>query len=153
MNISVELAVTIASISIALIVFGLGYIERGYSERRRRTLDFILSVIAEDGEIGKANLEFAVWVAENRSFQDTAVHAEERRVIVKLLDYYDLIADTAMKGVLDKEMIVTHLGGRMRSTYLSLHDYVASRRESLERPGLYRPLEQFVKAVIHDRQV
>lgn len=144
---------TSASILVALAVFSLGYAERRSSDRRKRTLDFLLALIADDGELSRCNLQFAVWLAEGRGYVDDDIRPDERRVLVKLLDYYDLIADTAAKSVIDKELVIVHLGGRMRSTHQALGDYIAARRRQLGRPGLYRSFERFVAEAIGDRAV
>lgn len=98
-------------------------------------------------------MEFALWVKRNRLFENDDVSQDEDSVIIRLLDYYDLVADTAMRGVIDKEMIVLHLGGRMRSTYSILSNYIHHRRKKLNRNGLYLPLENFIKKYICEKDV
>lgn len=144
---------TSLSILVVLFSFIFGYLERRSSDRRKRTLEFLLKVIESDGPIHDAHLKFAAWVTASRIFEDDQVSIEDDEVIIRLLDYYDLIADTAMKKVIDKEMVVLHLGGRMRTTYSALSNYVIHRRERLGREGLYKPLEEFITQDVANRSV
>jgi hypothetical protein len=112
-----------------------------------------LKVIEGEGPIHEAHLEFASWARNNRVFENDEVSQDEDTVIIKLLDYYDLVSDTAMQGVIDKEMIILHLGGRIRSTYSILSNYIDHRRKRLNRKGLYLPLEKFIKKHICEKDV
>jgi hypothetical protein len=136
-----------------LILFFLGYLERKISNRRNRTLEFLLKVIENDGPIHTAHLRSALWVCEGRIFEDDNVSFDEDETIIRLLDYYDLIADTAMKKVIDKEMVILHLGGRMRTTYVLFSKYISQRRLRLSRDGLYKHLENFITNEIADKKI
>ncbi|MET0069965.1 MAG: hypothetical protein ABW096_07990 [Candidatus Thiodiazotropha sp.] len=144
---------TSLSILVVLFTFIFGYLERRASDRRKRTLEFLLKVIESDGPIHEAHLKFAAWAAASRVFENDQISAEDDEVIIRLLDYYDLIADTAKKKVIDKEMVILHLGGRMRTTYSILSHYVILRRERLGREGLYKPLEEFIAQDVANRSV
>ena len=145
--------ITLLSVIVVLVTFGFGYIERRSNERRQRTLEFLMKVIEGEGPIHEAHLTFASWVKNNRTFTDDEVNEEDDNVIIKLLDYYDLVADTAGRKVIDQEMIILHLGGRMRTTYSTLSGYIQSRRKRLGRSGLYLPLEKFVNNHICHKDV
>ena len=145
--------VAFLSVIVVLITFVFGYIERRSSDRRQRTLEFLLKVIEGEGPIHEAHLQFALWAKNDRVFENDEVTYDEDYIIIKLLDYYDLIADTATRGVIDKEMIILHLGGRMRSTYSILSNYIQHRRRRLNRNGLYLPLEDFIKKDICEKNV
>jgi len=145
--------VTLLSVIVVLITFVFGYMERRASDRRQRTLEFILKIIEGEGPIHEAHLQFALWAKSNRVFENDEVSHDEDNVIIKLLDYYDLIADTATQGVIDKKMIILHLGGRMRTTYSILSNYINHRRKKLNRKGLYLPLETFIKKDICESNV
>ena len=145
--------VTLLSVIVVLVTFGFGYIERRSNERRQRTLEFLMKVIEGEGPIHEAHIQFASWVKSNRTFLDDDVSIEDDNVIIKLLDYYDLVADTAIRKVIDKEMIILHLGGRMRTTYTTLSNYIHSRRKRLGRSGLYLSLEKFINNHIQQKDV
>jgi hypothetical protein len=108
---SIEGIAAIISVTIVFITFLVGYLERRNSNRRRRTLEFLLTVIVDEGPIQDVNLEFANWISEGRVFKNDEVNPEEDRLIIKLLDFYDLISDTVKRGIIDKEMTILHLGG------------------------------------------
>jgi hypothetical protein len=55
--------------------------------------------------------------------------------------------------VIDKEMVIVHLGGRMRTTYELLSNYIVHRRIRLSREGLYKNLENFITKEIADKQI
>ncbi len=145
--------ITSISILVVLITFGIGYWERRSSDRRKRTFWFLRAVIEDEGSIHEANLEFASWIRKARIFESDDVDPEEYEVIVTLLDFYDLISDAALRGVVDKEMIVSQLGGRMHSAFKMLKKYIDARRVQLGRPGLYIPFEKFVNNHIKGRDV
>jgi hypothetical protein len=107
----------------------------------------------ERGPIHQANLEFAIWISEGRVIENDRIEADDDKTIVALIDFYDLISDSAMRGVVDQEMFILHLGGRMRSAYKMVEEYIEARRESLMRPGLYEPFKRFVTERIRDREV
>ena len=140
--------ITYLSVFVVLITFIFGYMERRSGDRKQRTLDFLLKVIEGEGAIHEAHLELASWVRNSKVFENDDVSPEEDHVIIRLLDYYDLVADSATRGVIDKNMIILHLGGRMRATYTLLSNYITHRRERLARNGLYLPFEKFVKHYI-----
>ncbi|NIP57473.1 MAG: hypothetical protein GWM92_04650 [Gemmatimonadetes bacterium] len=144
---------TSASILVVLVTYCIGYLERRTSERRQRTLDFLMAVKEEEGEIHRASLDFALWISDGTVFENDEVAADVDRTIISLIDYYDITADAAMQGVIDEEMIILHMGGAMRSSYELVEDYIEARRLTLERPGLYRSLERFVAERIGDRDV
>jgi hypothetical protein len=144
---------TAASILIAFAIFVFGYLERRAGNRRQRTLDFLMTIIQNEGPVHDAHIEFATWINNGRTFGDDKVSLEEDKVLIRLLDFYDLVADTAMRGAIDKEMVILHLGGRMRTTYHALANYIQARRETLDRPGLYKLFENFVTRHINNRNV
>ena len=144
---------TSASILIALLTFVIGYLERRSSDRRRRTFEFLRVIMEEEGPIHEANLEFAIWIRNDRVIEDDNIDAEDDKIIIALIDYYDLISDSAMRGVIDQEMVILHLGGRMRSAYKMVAKYIVARRNSLNRPRLYEPFVKFVTERIKDREV
>ncbi len=148
-----EQIITYISILVVLFTFSIGYLERRSSDRRRRTFWFLRAVIEDEGNIHQANLIFAIWIRECRVFADDNVDVEEYKTIVTLLDFYDLISDAANRSVIDREMIVSQLGGRMRSAYRMLEHYINARRIQLERPKLYSPFELFVTTHIEDKEV
>ena len=143
---------TYAPIWVGMALFILGYLERWRYERRRRTQELLLSFINEEA-VNQANLEIALWVKQGRVVADDNVTANDAKVIIYLLNYFDLISDSFERGIVDKKMIILHLGGRMRSTYNMTEKYIQARRLALNRPGLYKPFENFVKERIKDREV
>ena len=144
---------TFISILILLVTFVVGYLEKYFSDRRQRTFDFLLTVMKEQGPIHQANLEFAIWIKEDRVFEDDNIEANENMIVIQLLDFYDLISDSAMRGIVDQKMIFIHLGGRMRSAYKVTKKYTEARRKRLGRPGLHKPFETFVTERIKDLEV
>jgi hypothetical protein len=144
---------TSLSILIVFVTFVVGYLERRACDRRRRTLRFLVAIIEGEGPTNRARREIATWISKGRVIEDDKVDSAEDKTIITVLDYYDVISDTATRGVIDEEMIILHLGGRMRSTYKLFAKYIDARRVTLNRPGLYRPFEKFVVERIKDREV
>lgn len=148
-----EKIVTSVSILVVLITFAIGYWERRRSDRRQRTFVFLRAVIEDEGPIHRANLQFATWLKEGRIFENDVIESGDYTTIVTLVDFYDLISDAALRRVIDEEMIISQLGGRMRSAFNMLSVYIHARRNQLGRPGLYMPFENFVKNRIKNRNV
>lgn len=144
---------TSVPILIVLVTFVVGYLERRFSDRRRRTLEFLVAIIEDEGPIHNANIEIAIWISKGRVIENDDIDSDEDKKIMTLIDYYDVISDTAMRGVVDKEMIILHLGGRMRSAYKMVAKYIEARRVTLGRPGLYKPFEDFLTKHIKNREV
>ena len=144
---------TSVSIIILFVTLVVGYLEKSSSDRRQRTFDFLLAVMEEQGPIHQANLEFAIWIREDRVFEDDNIEAEENKIVIELIDFYDLISDSAMRGIIDQKMVFIHLGGRMRSAYKITKKYIEARRKRLDRPALHKPFEKFVTERIKDREV
>ncbi len=144
---------TSVSILVVFATFVVGYLERRACDRRRRTLRFLLAMTEGEGPTNRAHLEIATWIRRGRVIEDDLVDSAEDKTIITVLDYYDVISDTAMRGVIDEEMIILHLGGRMRSTYKMLAKYIEARRKNLKRQGLYRQFQKFVVERIKDREV
>ncbi|MGJ8644059.1 MAG: DUF4760 domain-containing protein [Luteolibacter sp.] len=142
-----------ATLLVCFFTLVIGYYERVNAERRQRTMAFILEVVSGLGGLHETQLTFSQWKREGRNIKDDQVSDEDDKVIISLLDFYDLIADSASKRILDKEMIITHLGGRMRSAFEILQLYINSRRTRLKRPGLYQPFESFVRKHVFTKEV
>ena len=155
MNTDVSLgdALTAFSILTGILTFAVGYRYKNAAERRKRTFDLVLSVIEPGRPAHQVNIAFAGWLREGRTFPDDDVKPEEDEVLVALLDQYDLIADVAERRVINPEMVVVHLGGRMRSAHSALAGYISARRKRLGRPALYRSFERFVHERIGAREV
>lgn len=153
-NLSNQDIITAVSILIVFVTFIAGYLERKRYNRRQRTLEFLQSIILEDGPIFRANDQIALWAGEGRTFVSDDIDDKEAMItIVRILNYFDLIADSAIRGIIDKEMIIVHLGGRMRNTYELLSQYITARRSTLGRPDLYKPYETFVLKTMAGRSV
>jgi hypothetical protein len=135
---------TSISILIVLTTFIIGYFERRSYSRRRRTLEFLRAVIEDDGPIHQANCRVATWLGEGRVIACDELEADDDQTIITLLDYYDLVSDTATQAVIDREMVIRHLGGRMAAAHELLSAYISCRRRRLGRPELYQTLECFV---------
>jgi hypothetical protein len=112
-----------------------------------------MAVKEEKGPIREASLEFATWISRCQVLEDDDVDAHIDKTIISLIDYYDIISDAAMRGIIDEEMIIRHLGGAMRSTHKVVEKYIEARRVTLERPGLYEQFIKFVTERIKDRRV
>ena len=138
---------------IALATFLIGYIQNRNAERRRQTLDFLLTINNEEGPVHRSAMKMSALISSGIELEDDNVDKETDRVLIELLDFYDLVADSALRRIVDREMIITHLGGRMRSAYIITEKYIKARRERLDRPGLYRPFEDFVLNYVCDRDV
>ena len=143
--------ITFISILIVLATFVIGYLERRRFDRRQRTYEFLLSITEDGGNIHDANLEFALWISKGRVFENDDVERNEDKTIIRLLDWYNLVSDATIRGIIDKEMIISGLGGQMRSAYNMMEGYIVSRRNRLGRQGLYTQLETFVTRDVGNR--
>lgn len=144
---------TTSSLLIAVATFVVGFLSKRRTDRLTRTLTFIREIYERDGPIRKANLELAMWLSHKKSLHPSDLDINEEKTLVVLLDYFDLIADSANRGIVDPEMIVTHLGGKMRSIFLCANEYILSKRGMLNRPNLYNPLESFLVGHVGEREV
>ena len=138
---------------IAIISYILDNQKQRRKDKRQLTLEYLKKIIHEDGPMLEANEKVALWRVENRTFEnDLVANFEDEKTIIRILNFYDLIADSAQKKIIDEEMIVTHLGGRMKGAYLLFEGYIQERRKRLKRPRLYAPLESFISA-LNDREL
>ena len=147
-----SLAPTI-SILVAVGTFLCTFIYKMRSDRLQRTLEFLRAIYEEDGPIREANLESAMWLRSNPTFAEAELPEHREKSLIAILDYYDIVADSAARGIVDSEMIVVHLGAKMRSMYQRSEGYIERLRTQLARPGIYQPLEHFVRNVVRDREV
>jgi hypothetical protein len=136
------------SILVAIITFSIGYFHRAAANRNELTFNLMLQIIASEGPVHDANLKFAQWIRNGKNFKDDDVSPEEDEVIIRLIDFYDVVSDASIRGIVDKDMIVLHLGGRMRSAYKVVAEYIKARRARIRRPGLYRPFVRFVTEIV-----
>jgi len=144
---------TSMSILIAVFTFLVSHRSKNNSDRRRNTLDFLFSVMKDQGNICQANLQFASWILEGKVFENDNIDKNDDMTIIQLIDFYDLISDAAMENIIDKKMIILHLGGRMRSAHKIVEKYISARRNRLNRYNLYKPFETFVINHIKDSEV
>jgi len=142
-----------ASILVGIVTFSMGYFHRAAVNRNEMTFNLMLQIIASESPVHEANIKFAQWVRKGKTFKDDDVSPEEDDVIIRLMDFYDVASDAAMRGIVDKDMIVLHLGGRMRSAYEALAQYIEARRARIHRPGLYRPFVRFVTEFVENKEV
>jgi hypothetical protein len=141
------------SILVAIMTFSIGYFHRTAANRNELTFNLMLQIIASEGPVHDANLKFAKWIRNGKYFKDDDVSAEEDEVIIRLIDFYDVVSDASLRGIVDKDMIVLHLGGRMRSAYKVIAEYIKARRVKIGRPGLYRPFVKFVTEYVEKKEV
>jgi len=146
-------ALTAGSLLIAVVTFAASFLSKRRTDRLTRTLDFVRTIYEHDGPIRQANLELALWLSVEKNLDPDSLTEEDEKTLIGLIDYFDLIADSANRGIVDPEMIAIHLGGKMRSVYRQVENYIKSRREMLKRPGIYKPLEDFVVGYVGDRAV
>jgi hypothetical protein len=142
-----------ASILIGIVTFSLGYFHRVAVNRNEMTFNLMLQIIASESPVHDANIKFAQWIREGKTFKDDDVSPQEDDVIIRLIDFYDVASDAAMRGIVDKDMIVLHLGGRMRSAYQVLALYINARRARIKRPALYHSFVRFVTEYVADKEV
>lgn len=141
------------SILVAVVTFLCTFIYKMRSDRLQRTLEFLRTIYEEDGPIREANLESAMWLRSNPNFAEADLPEQREKSLIAILDYYDIVADSAARGIVDSGMIVVHLGAKMRSMYQCSQGYIERIRVKLNRPNIYQPLEQFVLNVVGDREV
>ncbi len=142
-----------ASIIIGVMTFSLGYLHQLSAKRNELTFRLMLQVIASESPVHQANLTFAQWIRDGKSFANDDVSTTEDDAIIRLIDFYDVVADASMRGIVDKQMVITHLGGRMRAAHHVVDDYIDARRKKLGRPNLYLPFETFVAEHIGTQQL
>ena len=152
-SITLKDILTAISILIAFVTFVIGYYQNRQSERQKQTLDFLLTINKERGPIHNSTLKMSSWITNGTILKDDNIDSEMDEVVIEVLDFYDLISDSALKRIVDREMIIIHLGGRMRAAYIMVNEYIKARRKRLNRPGLYQPFEEFVTKYICDRDV
>ena len=143
---------TALSVLVAIIVFIFSTLRSRIINRRQHTLT-VLALINDDNPVSRAQLEMALWIREKREIKDDNVNPEEDKTIIAILDFYDFVCHTAEKKKLDIDTVVTVIGGRMRSTYNLLWQYIQARRDRLDRKNLYAPFERFVEKHVKNRDV
>jgi len=141
-----EVLVAAASVLVAIFTYFVTTLLDRNQKRRDATFVMLRTIIFEDGPIYQANLEFARWSSQDREFPDDKIDdPEDAKTVVELMNFFDLIADSASKKVIDKGMVIAHLGGRMSTANKMFGDYIKARRDTLERDGLYKPFQDFLK--------
>lgn len=146
--------------ALSLMLAAACYVHRHRREiqagRLQRTLDFIRTVYERDGPIAQANVELANWIGSgSKPIRDGSdLTDDERNSLMRLLDFFDLISQAALQHAVDREMVVTILGGKMRSVQCEASEYIASVRQALpDRREIYKPYEDFVNFHVGDRPV
>lgn len=147
-------SLTAGSLLIAVGTFAFGYVNQKRTERLARTMQFLRAIYEDEGPIRKANSETAALLSSDAALKPVKELPDEQRQSVDvIMDYFDLISDSAQRKIIDQDMIVIHLGGKMRSVYNWNADYITFLREKLGRKAIYNPYETFVKQVVAGREV
>lgn len=141
----IEIIIAAISVFVGIGTFVLTTWYKRLQNRRDATFEMLRTIIFESGPIYEANLKFAMWCSEGRSFPDDRIaDPEDARTVIELLNFFDLIADSATRKIIDKTMVIAHLGGRMKTALALFDGYIKARRVTLERQFLYKSLETFL---------
>jgi len=78
------------------------------ADRLERTLDFIRTVYEREGPIHQANMQLAHWLGDgSKKLGDASELSEDKlSVLIRLLDFFDLMSQAAIQNSLDAEMVV-----------------------------------------------
>lgn len=106
-------------------------------ERRQNTFN-LLSRIFEEGPVAEARITMARWIAANRTFENDEVTAEDERVILVLIDFYEFMCEGAMRRVVDWRLLNQESGGRMERAYHVVRGYENARQKRLTQASLAR---------------
>lgn len=137
---------TAASVVVAIVVYVFGYRERLIFERRQNTIN-LLSEIFRDGPVQEGHAQIVRWIVEKKQIESDRLPEQEEKLLIPLLEFYDFISDAALNGVIDKELVILHRGGGMRSAHALVKNYIRDRKTTLGRPNVFAPFEQFVDEV------
>ena len=151
--------------------------ERDLTLSRRQHTLALVSLMNQEGPVFRGQQELALWIRDDRILDHDDVPDEDDRRIIAVLDFYDFLSlllnqstearardgatrrsagpdhDAAMRDwrVIDADIVVSLLGGRMKATWRMLEGYVRARRDRLGRPQLYAPFEGAYVAHLRDR--
>lgn len=137
------MALTTASILVAIGLGIVGYLHARHLSRRSHTVT-LLSMISSSDRI--ANSEFSMTRLINSGTRlDGAIDDETDRFVINLLDFYEFLATSWACGSVDGDILLHVRGGAMSRAFDVCERYISDRRQSLQAPNLYKNLEDLVK--------
>lgn len=113
-------------------------------DRRQRTFEMLRDIIIVEGPIFKHYSKFENWLTHDRQFEDHNLNDADNQIIYELLSFFNILADCAMRNIIEEEMVVYHVGGRMRQAHYMLTKYIIARRKNHNRPHMYSRFVKFV---------
>ncbi len=145
---------TFLSILFSVFIFLLGLQFGKYQERRAHTIDVVLSIFTSDS-LAEANTKMAKLNLQARNKEiviDGNISGDDDATIITILDFYEFLCQGMFEGSLNKRALKEIRGGAMKTTYEVCKQYIAERRQLLNRPRLYWAFESFIENEISDRR-
>jgi hypothetical protein len=132
---------TAASVLVA-VVFGVVTIfQQRQSQRRQYTVD-LLTVFFSGERISSAT----AWLAHREVTKKPVtreISVNDRDHVIAALDYYELIAVLALRGLVDVPIVLDLVGTSMARDFESCRSYIEHRRAT-NAPNIYSDLELFL---------
>jgi hypothetical protein len=135
---------TAASILVAVLFGVVTVYQQRQAQRRQHTVGLLTAFQSAD-HLAAADIWMATRISRNEPVDGDIDPADERYVIA-MLDYYEFLAELALRGLLDTPLLVRLRGGTMSRCFSLCRAYVEDRRRRAG-PELYRCLEELAAAV------
>lgn len=134
-----EALVGLLSLILVLVTAYGGFRMNQLRERRSHTLN-VLVLFSTNEVLAEADRVVAGRLAQPQPITND-IEPEFDRHLMHILDHYELIATSFKLGILDKTTVAHLRGGAMKRLYRMAEPYIITRRDMLERPELYKQLE------------
>jgi hypothetical protein len=135
---------TAASILVAVLFGVVTVYQQRQAQRRQHTVGLITAFQSAD-QLAAADVWMATRISRNEPVDADIGRADERYVIT-ILDYYEFLAELALRGLVDTPLLVRLRGGTMSRCFSLCRPYVEDRRRRAG-PEIYRCLEELAAAV------
>lgn len=135
---------TLFSAFAAITIGFVGFRQNQFRARREYTLSIMLERLSNP-DLARATLFVADLEASNDVYQRAADKPEEHRLIAMLLSYYEFVAVAYFQRSLDRSAVRRQQRSALVAAFRVCEPYITERRRELERPRLYKELEQLVK--------
>jgi hypothetical protein len=135
---------TAASILVAVLFGAVTVFQQRQAQRRQHTVGLLTAFQSAD-QLAAADTWMAIRISSNQEV-DADIDPADERCVIAILDYYEFLAELALRGLVDTPLLVRLRGGTMSRCFHLCRPYVEDRRR---RAGaeIYRCLEEFTAAV------
>ena len=126
-----------------IVLAGVGYLRTWLEDRKRYTLNMLMGY-SQGTELLRMLHHVREQAARVKAGEKCKVDAAMAERLAVVLPHFQSIALASQTGLLNRGILISARYGTMQTIWNCYQEYVEEQREQLDRPLLYKELEEFL---------